>query len=117
VDISGQMSWILLDYVWNKPGSRAQETEADFIGLLMMAQSCYDPQAAVGLWQRMEKAEKVAIPQFMSTHPSNHNRIAKIESWLPQAMQKREESSCGITSSYADSFNEAFGSRRNEGFF
>jgi predicted Zn-dependent protease len=94
-DVPGGWSWMLLDYALNRPGSRTQETEADFIGLMMMAQSCYDPEEAVHLWERMEKAEQARIPQFMSTHPSNHNRIAKITEWLPRAEAKRDESQCG----------------------
>jgi hypothetical protein len=48
-------------------------SEADYIGLLMMAESCYDPAAAVSVWQRMEEDEKnrdVTVPQWLSTHPS-----------------------------------------------
>jgi Zn-dependent protease with chaperone function len=52
------------------PASRKQESEADYIGLMMMAKSCYDPSAAVGVWERMEAAEKYGIPEWMSTHPS-----------------------------------------------
>jgi hypothetical protein len=55
------------------PASRKQESEADYIGLLMMAESCYDPAAAVSVWQRMEEDEKnrdVTVPQWLSTHPS-----------------------------------------------
>ena len=53
------------------PASRQQESEADYIGLMMMAKSCYNPEAAVGVWQRMQEAEaKGGVPQWMSTHPS-----------------------------------------------
>ena len=76
------------------PGSRKQEAEADYIGLLMMAESCYDPSAALGLWERMEKQEQGTPPQFLSTHPSSHNRLDKIRDWLPQAETKREDSDC-----------------------
>ncbi|KAI9827924.1 MAG: hypothetical protein M1819_006867 [Sarea resinae] len=98
-----------LDLAYQKPGSRAQESEADYIGLMIMAQSCYDPEAAVGLWQRMEKAEKYAPPQFISTHPSSHNRIDKIREWLPEAENKRAESDCVSTLGYANDFKKAFG--------
>ena len=76
------------------PGSRKQEEEADYIGLMMMAQSCYDPSAALRLWSRMEKEEQGAPPQFLSTHPSSHNRLGKIGNWLPEAQMKRENSDC-----------------------
>lgn len=82
------------------PGSRKQEEEADYIGLIMMAESCYNPEAAVGLWSRMEKEEQGAPPQFLSTHPSSHNRLGKIEGWLPDAEMKYENSDCRITSGY-----------------
>lgn len=82
------------------PGSRKAEAEADYIGLLMMAESCYDPEAAMQLWARMEKEEKGAPPQFLSTHPSNHDRLSKIRAWLPEAEAKRESSECGATAAY-----------------
>ena len=76
------------------PGSRKQEAEADHIGLLMMAESCYYPSAAIDLWGRMEKEEQGAPPQFLSTHPSSHNRQDRIRDWLPEAEVKRESSDC-----------------------
>lgn len=64
------LSNVLLSVGIAMPASRKQESEADYIGLLMMAKSCYDPAAAVGVWQRMEEAEKHGVPEWMSTHPS-----------------------------------------------
>jgi predicted Zn-dependent protease len=61
---------MLLNFGIAMPASRRQESEADYIGLMMMAKSCYNPQAAVSVWQRMEQAEKSGIPEWMSTHPS-----------------------------------------------
>jgi len=52
------------------PASRKQESEADYLGLLMMAKACYDPKAAVKVWERMEAAANTGIPQWLSTHPS-----------------------------------------------
>jgi predicted Zn-dependent protease len=66
----------------------------------MMAQACYDPSAAVGLWSRMHAAEHDAPPEFISTHPSSHNRMEKIQSWLGDAELKREQSGCGQVSDY-----------------
>ena len=102
---------MMFDYAYNRPGSRAQESEADFIGLMMMAQSCYDPEAAIEFWARMEKAEKtggMAVPQFLSTHPSSHNRVGKMKGWLAQALDKRAQSECGATVGYMDDFRRAF---------
>lgn len=93
---------VFVDLAFLRPGSRSQESEADYIGLLMMAESCYDPEAAMGLWARMEKEEQGAPPQFLSTHPSNHNRLEKIRTWLPEAETKRESGGCGITAGYGE---------------
>ena len=91
------------------PNSRTQEEEADHIGLLMMAESCYDPHAAVDLWKRMHAAEKGAPPQFLSTHPSSLGRMERIKGWLPQAMEKYENAQCGTIGGYADDFKQRIG--------
>lgn len=103
--VPGGLSRMLLDLAFQRPGSRKQESEADYIGLMMMAQSCYDPNAAVGLWERMEKAEQYAPPEFISTHPSSHNRQDKIREWLPEAQERRAESDCSSTLSYGMIFS------------
>ena len=108
-DQSGTLPRLVLELVFQRPGSRAQEAEADHIGLLMMAASCFDPAQALGFWKRMEAQEKFAPPQFLSTHPSNHQRLEKLQQWLPQAEVKREESRCGMTSSYANDFARTLG--------
>ncbi|EME45138.1 hypothetical protein DOTSEDRAFT_43534 [Dothistroma septosporum NZE10] len=94
-----------LAFIW--PGSRTQEAEADYIGLLMMAESCYNPEAAVGLWVRMEKEEQGAPPQFLSTHPSSHNRVEKIRAWLPEAEVKYESGDCSTILPFANDFRQA----------
>ena len=68
------------------PFSRSQETEADHIGLILMAKAGYDPHAALALWRRFEKSGKEQPPEFVSTHPSYGARVRNIESWLPEAM-------------------------------
>ncbi len=70
------------------PFSRSQESEADHIGLILMAKAGYDPQVAVGLWQRMEAAERGASPpQWLSTHPSPATRQEDLRRWMAEAMQ------------------------------
>ena len=67
------MHWIgsrALDIVFGNPMSRLQESEADYIGLMMMAEACYDPRDAVRFWARMEAAKGEEIPEWLSTHPS-----------------------------------------------
>ncbi len=59
-----------LDVAFGFPMSRLQESEADYIGLMMMAEACYDPAEAVSFWARMEKAAGQEVPEWMSTHPA-----------------------------------------------
>jgi len=68
------------------PYSRLQESEADRIGLMLMARAGYDPRAAVPFWERMNREEKTRTPEFLSTHPAPSTRIADIERYIPEAM-------------------------------
>jgi metalloendopeptidase OMA1, mitochondrial len=70
------------------PWGRAQESEADHLGLIYMAKAGYDPWAAVALWQRMDEASEGAShpPEFLSTHPLPATRIRQIEAGLPEAL-------------------------------
>ena len=67
---------------------RAQESEADHLGLIYMARAGYDPHAARDLWVRMAEASRGRgrPPEFLSTHPSEATRIRQIEAWMPEAM-------------------------------
>ncbi|WP_156498343.1 M48 family metallopeptidase, partial [Oleiphilus sp. HI0079] len=68
------------------PYSRTHESEADTIGLYLMAKAGFDPSQAVELWKEMKKASGGnAPPEFMSTHPSNETRIQELTQELPQA--------------------------------
>jgi predicted Zn-dependent protease len=69
------------------PYSRLHESEADHIGLILMARAGYDPRAAVDFWQRMDAAGGAGVPEFLSTHPSHETRIQKIQEDLPEALQ------------------------------
>jgi predicted Zn-dependent protease len=74
----GQVGFLL-------PYSRAQESEADQIGLLLMAKAGYDPRESVGLWQRMSQGGGGRGPEYLSTHPNPETRIAQLQNWMPQA--------------------------------
>ena len=69
------------------PYSRTHELEADRIGLMIMAMAGYDPNKAIDFWVRMAQTDKVSPPEFMSTHPSDQNRINEIKKYLPEAMK------------------------------
>ena len=78
------------------PFSRGHETEADRIGLQIMAIAGYDPIEAAELWRRMKaKSGGKAPPEFMSTHPSNDTRIANLSAWAPLA--RDEAKKFGVT--------------------
>src|SRR6478735_10803961 len=69
------------------PFSRKQEAEADHLGLIFMSIAGYDPRVAVGFWQKMAAQSKGSQPEFLSTHPSDATRIAKIQEELPEALK------------------------------
>lgn len=78
------------------PFSRSHETEADRIGLQIMAIAGYDPYEAAELWKRMKaKSGGEAPPEFMSTHPSNDTRINNLTAWAPLAVE--EAAKFGVT--------------------
>jgi len=72
------------------PYSRAQESEADHIGLILMARAGYDPRAALAFWQRMERRAGSGSLEFLSTHPSHGTREQQIREWLPQVLPDYE---------------------------
>lgn len=69
------------------PYGRSQESEADYLGLLLMAKAGYDPRESVALWRRMAAStgEAGRGPEFLSTHPDPQTRIQSLEGWMPQA--------------------------------
>jgi predicted Zn-dependent protease len=74
----------LTDVTFNLPHSRVQESEADRIGLELMARAGYDPHAALSLWQKMGQASQNGTPAFLSTHPSDSSRLAVLQSLMPR---------------------------------
>lgn len=69
------------------PFSRANESEADRMGLIFMSMAGYDPDEAPRFWERMKKYTEGAgsPPQFLSTHPSHETRIKNLKEWIPEA--------------------------------
>lgn len=67
------------------PFSRKHESEADLIGLEMMAKAGFDPRQAVTLWENMQAAGGKAPPEFLSTHPSGDTRIRELNKHMEKA--------------------------------
>ena len=90
-EVENQNMWMAglglgLQYGVLMPYGRVHESEADIVGQELMARSGFAPEASIKLWQNMEKASKSkgqsTPPEFMSTHPSNQTRIAKLTEHL-----------------------------------
>ena len=68
------------------PYSRLHESEADRIGLTLMARAGYDPREATPFWERMNQQGERRPPEFLSTHPAPESRIANIKKYIPEAL-------------------------------
>lgn len=73
------------------PYGRKQESEADVIGLRLMAKAGFNPQQSVQLWKNMAEASQGGPPQFLSTHPSPENRIEKLQAEMPGAVKLQQQ--------------------------
>lgn len=73
------------------PFSRAQEAEADVLGLRYMAEAGFDPRASVDLWRNMKAAGGGSPPEFLSTHPSGDTRIEGLQKRIPSVMPLYEQ--------------------------
>ena len=70
-----------------KPFSRSQETEADEVGLMLMAESGYNPEAAPNVWIKMSKESGSSGLSIFSTHPSNEDRQENLARLVPKAKE------------------------------
>ena len=68
------------------PFNRKQETEADILGLELMARAGFDPEQSVQLWENMTAASGNAPPEFLSTHPSGESRIRALQQNMPKVL-------------------------------
>lgn len=80
------------------PHSRAQELEADHIGIIYLARAGYDPKAAIEFWQRFAQysqehggGNNSPVAGFLSTHPLDETRIRQLQQLLPEAEQARRQ--------------------------
>jgi predicted Zn-dependent protease len=72
--------------------ARRQESEADHIGLFLMAFAGYNPEKAVLFWDRMQQVsqQRGAPIEILSDHPSDARRVAQIQAWAPQALGAKQ---------------------------
>ncbi|MEW6072814.1 MAG: M48 family metallopeptidase [Planctomycetota bacterium] len=85
-----ELARVGMEYFVTRPFSRANEAEADHIGLIYMARAGYDPRAAPSFWERMVAAGGAEPPEFLSTHPSHETRIQNLQDLLPEAIAEYE---------------------------
>lgn len=74
-------------YLGVLPYSRLHEYEGDKLGLIFMSIAGYNPNEAISFWERMAASSTGKMPEFMSTHPLEQNRIDAIKQFLPEAMK------------------------------
>jgi len=67
--------------------SRTHESEADKMGLVFAAMAGYDPNSAIGFWERMAASGGQKPPEILSTHPSDEKRINDLKAFMPEAMK------------------------------
>ena len=68
------------------PYSRVHESEADRIGLILMAKAGYDPRQAIPFWERMNARAGARAPEFLSTHPAPESRIENLRNYMSEAL-------------------------------
>ena len=82
------------------PYSRLHESEADNMGLTYMARAGYDPEAAVGFWQRFADYNKQSgganVPTFLRTHPVDETRIRQFQELMPRAKQEYQKATGAV---------------------
>ncbi len=73
------------------PYGRADESEADLIGLRYMASAGFDPRASIALWANMAAKAEGGSPELLSTHPSEETRMSRLSADMPEAMRLYEQ--------------------------
>jgi predicted Zn-dependent protease len=73
------------------PYSRIQESEADLLGLDLMAKAGFNPQESIALWRNMGRAGGKQPPEFLSTHPSHSTRITDLKAHMQAALRLQQQ--------------------------
>ncbi len=82
--IAQQVFGLGAQYGVMQPFSRKHESEADYMGLILMSIAGYNPDTALTFWQKMAAASTSSVPEILSSHPSDAKRIADIQAKLPE---------------------------------
>ena len=82
-NLAGTVYGVGAQYGMMLPFSRKHESEADYMGLVLMTMAGYNPEVAVGFWKKMAAGSGGQVPEFMSTHPSDARRISDIQKEIP----------------------------------
>lgn len=102
VNTNGVSSWANLGLnVLNCKYSRANESEADHMGLIFAAMAGYNPDEAVPFWERMASGSNSNSIALFSDHPSDAQRIADIKGWLPEAEKYYKAATPAVTTTTA----------------
>lgn len=71
------------------PHSRQNESEADHMGVVFAAKAGYNPEAAIGFWQKMSQQKTGSsspLEKYLSTHPADSQRIADLQKLMPEVV-------------------------------
>lgn len=104
------------------PYSRKMETEADTIGLRLLARACYDPAAMISMFETLGKAEEAMlhghkVPPYLRTHPETTSRTTTIRNQLTDAMREYRDAGCAQDSGFFASMRRAAHEARLESEF
>lgn len=92
---SGNLHNLLISTLFKLPASREMESEADYIGLMLMSKACFEPAESIKLWQRMKQYESshggMRVAEFLSTHPGNERRIDNLTKWQAEARSLKDQ--------------------------
>jgi predicted Zn-dependent protease len=98
-DMGQSLAGMVANVTLELPKSRTAEKEADDIGIELAARAGYNPQAAISLWQKMEKLAGSQPPKWLSTHPPHADRVADLQNQAQKVMPLYQQAKAGGTAS------------------